>query len=230
MTKMVEQIRVGGTFVESPRGVVPFGKADEVYNKYLEGLQITKQSPLGDVVRTALAASDDPRFKAFLEMALSDRRNQGNGMSLAAMANLCQIALIEFQAFWRSVRTNEAIDIATNALPSLTKDLVDDAKSDESTCPMCDGTGQIQREGKPDKICPNCAGKGVIRTIGDKHARKQLLEMTGAIKKEAPVQVNLNMRGVGMEAAAARLNKAVPFDLDVTSATEESVDTDDESQ
>lgn len=211
MPNMLEKVRVGGKVVASPRGLVPTGASDVVYQEFLVTLRLYADDPIGRVVRLALASSPDPRFHAFIELALSE---SGKQMHLATMAKMCQISLIEFQAFWRDARVNQAITAAIENLPVLTKDMIDDAKSDETTCPMCDGTGQVQREGKPDKLCPNCSGKGVLRTIGDKHARNKLLEMTGVIKKEAPVQVNLNMHGLGMNSAAAKLQQAVPFDLD----------------
>lgn len=211
MTKMVELLKSGGELVESPRGLVPSGASDFVYDEFLHRMKLRdKADPLGQTARLALAASGEPRFLMFLELVTSNRQ-----MSLAACAKQCQIALLEFQAFWRSAQMNHALGKAIDALPGLTTDLIEDAKSDESTCPMCDGTGQIEREGKPTKICPNCMGKGIVRTTGNKDARKQLLEMTGMIKQQSPVQVNLDMRGQGMNAAAAKLQKAVPFDLDV---------------
>ena len=212
---MTELMKVKGNLEESPRGLVPTGASDFVYNEFLRRIKIRdKNDPIGQTARLALASSGEPRFLAFLELATSNHH-----MSLAACAKQCQIALIEFQAFWRSARINHALDKAIDALPAITTDLIDDAKSDESTCPMCDGTGQIEREGKPLKICPNCMGKGIVRTVGNKDARKQLLEMTGMIKQPAPV-VNVDLRGQGMNAAAAKLQKAVPFDLDVPEVRE----------
>lgn len=207
---MLERIRVGGSWVTSPRGVVPFGgTSDKAYNDFLEKLKIRDEnSAVGSLFRIALAAHPDPRFQAFLDMMQSYDR-----MPLATLAKKCDIGLTEFQAFWRDEQRNRAVDIALEQIPSITKDMADDAKSDESTCPMCDGTGELEREGKPPKVCPNCSGKGVVRTIGDKHARDKLLEMTGAIKKEPTVVINQDMRGLGMQTAATRL-KAVTFDLD----------------
>lgn len=212
---MTELIKTRNGFEESPRGLVPAGASDFAYDEFLGRIKIRdKNSPIGQTARLALASSGEPRFLAFLELATSNHH-----MSLAACAKQCQIALIEFQAFWRSARVNHALDKAIDALPAITTDLIDDAKSDESTCPMCDGTGQIEREGKPSKICPNCMGKGIVRTVGNKDARKQLLEMTGMIKQPTPV-VNVDLRGQGMNAAAAKLQKAVPFDLDVPEVRE----------
>lgn len=208
-SSMTEIVKTRNGFEESPRGLVPTGASDIVFDEFLNRIKIRdKNNPIGQTARLALASSGEPRFLAFLELATSNHH-----MSLAACAKQCQIALIEFQAFWRSARVNHALDKAIDALPAITTDLIEDAKSDESTCPMCDGTGQIEREGKPPKICPNCMGKGIVRTIGNKDARKQLLEMTGMIKQPAPV-VNVDLRGQGMNAAAAKLQKAVPFDLD----------------
>ena len=209
--KMLERVRVGGSMVESPRGVVPSGYHDRQYNHFLEKLQLRKaDSDMGSIFRLALAAYPDVRFQTFLAMMESESSAH---LSLGAIAKMCEIGLDEFRLFWRDAQRNRALDHAIEQLPSITKDMVDDAKSDETTCPMCDGTGQVEREGKPPKICPNCTGKGIVRTIGDKHARNKLLEMTGAIKKEPAIVINQDMRGLGMNAAANRL-KAVSFDLD----------------
>lgn len=203
-------MKSGGKLVESPRGIVPSGAQDQVYEEFLVRLKIRDEgSDLGWVIRAALASSEDLRFTTFLERAISCKH-----MTLAAVAKQCVISMAEFQAFMKKAKTNQAVTIAIDNLPSLTKDLVKDAETSEEPCPVCGATGQIQREGKEDRICPNCGGKGVIRSIGDKHARNKLLEMTGVIQKAAPVQVNLDMRGMGMQAAATRLQKAVPFDLD----------------
>lgn len=219
---MTELMKSGGKMVESPRGSVPNGAQDQVLEEYLVRLKIRdEKSDFGWVIRTALAASDDLRYTTFLERALSCKH-----MTLAAVAKQCVISLAEFQAFMKAAKTNQAVSIAIDNLPSLTKDLVADAQSTEETCPVCDGVGQIQREGKPDKVCPNCAGKGVVRTIGDKHARDRLIEMTGVVQKTPPVQVNLDMRGLGMQAAANRLSKAVPFDLDAIDVEATTVDSD----
>ena len=210
-TKTLEVMKTSNGLEPSPRGLVPTGASDFVYDEFLHRMKLRdKTDPIGQTARLALAASGEPRFMMFLELITSNRN-----MSLAACAKQCQISLIEFQAFWRSAQVNHALGKAIDALPGLTIDLIEDSKSEEYTCPMCDGTGEITREGKPTKICPNCNGKGVVRVTGNKDARKQLLEMTGVIKQPAPVQVNLDMRGQGMNAAAAKLQKAVPFDLDV---------------
>ena len=209
--KMLERIRIGGHAVESPRGLVPTGSSDRQYNAFLEKLQLRKaDSTVGSIFRIALAAHPDVRFQQFLNMMESEEWSR---YSLGHLAKQCEIGLVEFQAFWQDTQRNRAINNALEKLPDLTNDMLDDAKSDETTCPMCDGTGQLEREGKAPKICPNCAGKGIIRTIGDKHARDKILEMTGAIKKEPQVVINQDMRGLGMQAAATRL-KSVSFDLD----------------
>ena len=209
---MTEKVRSRGKMVVSPRGEVPAGPNDFVYNEYLDNLHLRENGhKIGQIARIALAASPDPRFQAFLNIALSEK---GKTMHLGTIAKMCDIGLVELQALWRDARINKAIDKAIDNLSDLTVDLIDDAKTIESTCPVCDGTGQIEREGKPAKICPNCSGKGTVRAIGDKHARDKLLEMTGAIKKEPPVQVNVDLRGQGLAASSDRLNKAVPMDLD----------------
>lgn len=211
MEKMLEKVREGKTLVESPRGLVPAGGSDIVYQDFLSRLHLRDDDATGQNVRIALAASGDPRFQSFLELVLSEG---GKQIQLATAAKFCQIGLSEFQAFWRNAKTNEAIGKAIDNLPALTADLIEDARSTEMTCPVCGGTGMIQREGKPDAVCRNCSGAGVVKTIGDKHARNKLLEMTGVIKKDVPVQVNLNMGGVGMQAAASKLQSAVPFELE----------------
>lgn len=212
MSSMLEKVRDGGKKVASPRGLVPAGADDFVYEEYLVRLHLRDDAnPTGQIARLALAAASDPRFQAFLKIALSDK---GKTMHLATIAKMCEIGLVEFQALWRDARINQAINKAIDSLTAITTDMIDDAMSNEATCSSCDGTGQVEREGKPAKICPNCSGKGTVRTIGDKHARNKLLEMTGAIKKEPAVQVSVDLRGQGLAAASARLSKAVPMELD----------------
>jgi len=221
---MLEKVRSGGKMVESPRGHVPAGADDHEYESYLCRLEIRKlDSPTGQNARVALAASTDVRFRTFLNAVMSDTHRN---TLMVTIAKKLDIGLSEFQALWRSAKTNEAIEIASNALPDLTRDMVQDAHTQENTCPMCDGNGQVQREGKPDKICPNCGGSGTVRMIGDKHARDTLIQMTGAIKKEPQIVINQDMRGLGMAAAANRL-QSVPFDftVDATPVVDVPVDT-----
>jgi hypothetical protein len=198
------------------RSPVPLRSAvDTGFDDYL-----TKLSPRGDsedskAFRFALAISPDRRFQKFLN-CLDTRRYAR--WSLAAIARECDLTYGEFHAFWKTAQLDRTVTKAINAGPGLVDDLAKDARSVELNCHECDGAGKVGGADGKLHVCRGCGGRGKIRQIGDRHARKMLLEIAGLTGKEQPlVQIDASCQGMdslGMSAAAERLAN-IRFDLDL---------------
>lgn len=219
---------------ESGRGLVPStseGRLDHPFNAYLDELDPRGQK--GNDKRTqevqfALAASNDLRFRSFLDCLSQSRFKH---MHLATVAKYCDISLPQFHQFWQDSQKNIALARAQNALPDLITDLTIDAATKLVNCTRCDGLGVVpdhaqnalnelnsKLEGKvPDAIkpCPNCTGTGKVKEIGNQHARDRLLEVGGLTKKDrgAAVLITQNFGGATMASAVDSLSK-ITFDID----------------
>lgn len=214
----------------SPRGLVPstsYGRLDIPYNTYLAELDPKGESERSEAVRFALAASNDVRFRAFLTN-LSDPLYKT--YSLATIAKLSDISLPQFAEFWQKAQHSRALAIAQTALPALTVDLVEDARSVQASCDRCDGFGWVycedlvpantpgliqisdSEETRQIRSCPLCKGTGTTRTPGDVDSRKMLLDMTGVSKKGPSMQITQNFGGMAIESAVEKMSR-VSFDL-----------------
>lgn len=215
---------------DSGRGLVPDGNHDEPYNAYLEQLDPNGSTKDANEVRFALAASNDVRFRSFLECLNQPRFKRSR---LATIAKACDISLPQFFEFWQSSQKTIALARAQSAIPDLIGDMAIDARSRMITCGRCDGYGVVadyadkdedsKLEGSkvPDKVkpCPNCTDSpGKVREVGNQHARDRLLEVTGMTKKggdRAGVSIIQNFGGATMESAVDSLGK-ISFDVDLT--------------
>jgi hypothetical protein len=211
------------------RGIVPtsaYGRLDEPYNAYLEKIDPRGDSPRSRALRHSLAVNPDAHFREFL-LRLSEPRYKG--YSLAAIAKTCDLSLPQFAEFYQKSVVQQALALAQQAVPELTEDLIEDARTTLVSCERCDGIGHIEApEGyvapgeKPTKkaslgrkvrTCPTCEGKGKVRRIGNEHARDSVLEMAGLKgKKGGGVQIVQNFGGHNIESAVDRLNQ-VTFDI-----------------
>jgi hypothetical protein len=120
----------------SGRGLVPAaenGRLDIPFNRYLGEISQDQAA-----FEFALASSNDIRFREFLlDLSHPYKKN----WSLATIAKKHEISLPQFGEFWNSSQKAIAIARAQGALPALTNDLIEDAKSLDITCPRCDGYG-----------------------------------------------------------------------------------------
>lgn len=215
----------------SPRGLVPtstYGALDEQYNAYLEQVGVRDENRM-HIVHHALAASNDARFRNFLQVVqMPGLRRQ----SLATLAKRCDISLPQFAEFWQKAQHQRALAVAQNGITDhIVPDMIEDARSSVVTCDRCDGFGWVDaadnlpkntpglstikggKEPRHIRTCPLCKGKGTVLKTGDSDSRKLLLEMTGLTnKKGSAVQITQHFGGMGIESAVDRMNK-VTFEV-----------------
>jgi hypothetical protein len=203
------------------------GSRDRVFATYLD----TLNPRANEIMRIALAASPDIRFRTFLERVDSPRFLR---VSFATIAKGCDISLMEFQEWWRKASTQRAITQAQLASPELVSDLIEDSRTREDVCDRCDGLGTVIapanldpeqvpgyhliKEATPNtdaiytRTCPRCAGVGKIRKSGDSHARDLLVEIAGLKDTPKGASVVLNFGGASHSAAISLLNDAMSLD------------------
>ena len=220
---------------EPERGMVDgrkYGKLDRVYSAYLDELN----PRANDDVQLALAASGDIRFKEFLERINMPKYRRA---SLATIAKACNITLSEFNNWWNRASTQRAIAVAQVGSVMITRDIVEDARTQDVFCPRCDGLGFIAAQpGLPAdtpgyrmlepqdgdetlryiRNCPQCKTEKVVKRVGDAHARDKVLELSGLIKKGAAVQIVQNFSGASHSSALSGLD-----DLNIIDAASEEI-------
>ena len=219
---------------EKERGFVPsreVGVKDRVYGAYLD-----KLDPRGrDEVQQALAATGDIRFKEFLERVMTPKYKR---VSLQSIAKACNISLAEFNAWWQRESVQRALATAQVGSVMITRDMVEDARTQEVMCPRCEGLGFIGAfpglpEGTPGyreispatdnedakyvRDCPNCSASTKVKKPGDQHARDKVLEMSGLVKKGAGIQIVQNFSNASHASAISELDRIVSMDIDSTS-------------
>jgi hypothetical protein len=209
-----------------------YGKLDRVYSAYLDELN----PRANDDVQLALAASGDIRFKEFLERINMPKYRRA---SLATIAKACNITLSEFNNWWNRASTQRAIAVAQVGSVMITRDIVEDARTQDVFCPRCDGLGFIAAQpGLPAdtpgyrmlepqdgdetlryiRNCPQCKTEKVVKRVGDAHARDKVLELSGLIKKGAAVQIVQNFSGASHSSALSGLD-----DLNIIDAASEEI-------
>lgn len=215
---------------EPERGMVDgrqYGKLDRVYSAYLDELDPRSNED----VQLALAASGDIRFKEFLERINMPKYRRA---SLATIAKACNITLSEFNNWWSRASTQRAIAVAQVGSVMITRDIVEDARTQEVFCPRCDGLGFIAAQpGLPAdtpgyrmlepsdddeglkyiRNCPQCKTEKVIKRVGDAKARDQILELSGLVKKGAAVQIVQNFSGASHASALSGLDQLNTIDV-----------------
>jgi DnaJ-class molecular chaperone len=190
-------------------------------------------------MRLALASTTDARFKKFLDLTSAP---EYRGTTLAALAKIAEISLIEFQDWRQKAQTQRILARAQEGMVEVTEDLVENAKNRDVTCDRCDGFGSVVCDSKAPKStpglrrikgmkaaddtwmrdCPACKGKGVLRASGSEHAIDKLIDMTGLSSKGkggAAVQIVQNFGGASMESAVDRMSK-ISFDVSDAIETE----------
>lgn len=223
------------------RGLVPSsenGKADEAYAAYLEGINVEEDKDL----HIALATSQDPRFRAFLDrLAGPNRRN----LRVQTVAKQCGIDLQEFQNMYSKAAVQMAIAKAHRKAAGIVDDMANDARSQSEYCDKCEGYGWIpapaglpidtpgyrilfmKATGKEEedpvwgRTCPKCQGKTRVTVPGDEHSRDRILEIAGLTQKSGKggVQIVQNFGGAGHTSAVTGSLNVLTVDV--------SADTDD---
>jgi hypothetical protein len=228
---------------EPVRGVVTgFGHLDHQYNNFLGELDLAPgetQSPSakGRAVRIAMAASEDNRFRTFLEML-----GKPNKRTLAAIAKHCNISLVEFMDFTKKACNMQIVARSITGVLDLTEDLIQDGHTKQANCPRCDGMKFVWSEALPESLakkanvrvvqgtrknaegdevpadlyfreCPACNGTGKVAIEGSTDARKLLMDQAGTTAKKQGAGVTINFGGAGIESAIGRM-KDITFDLE----------------
>lgn len=216
--------------IEPGRGEVPdraHGRLDEVYGAYLDQLD-----PRGsEIVQQALAATEDPRFKEFLERINMPKYSR---VSLQTIAKACCIPMAVMQAWWQKASVQRAVAVAQTQSVIITQHMAEDAKSVDDECPRCEGLGFVAAApGLPNTVpgykliskatkdqperwirdCPKCKGATTVRTPGDSHSRDKLLDMAGLVKKGPAVNITQNFCGASQGSAVRDMDDLNTIDI-----------------
>lgn len=144
----------------------------------------------------ALSTSIDPREQA-LSLLLKGRdpetglpyhekvRKDIDKLSIGNLCGRCGVTYRMVITAFRDYKRMEAVVGAARRLPNIVQDIAIDAESHEVTCAACEGMGKVTitktdaegRETSHEKRCIPCEGIGKVRQMGDKDARKMILEM-----------------------------------------------------
>lgn len=216
------------------RGLVPTsdnGRADEVYATYLEGIQVESDPD----VQVALAMSQDPRFRRFLELMSSP----GRFVKVQTVAKQCGIDLVEFANFYSKASVQMAIARAQRRAAGIVDDMAGDARTQSEYCPKCEGYGWVQapanlpvdtpgyrilmmQTGKDGaelpfwcRTCPQCQGKQRVNVPGDEHSRDKVLEIAGLVQKgnKGGVQIVQNFGGSSHTSAVTGSLESLTVDV-----------------
>jgi hypothetical protein len=163
-------------------------------------------------VRESLAASDNPRARAFLAEMLSCKpRDLKKPISLALLARKHGIGPLELTEIWRDHSVRETVLRMAVGAPKVADHVVEDALSTRSVCTRCDGSGEVEvkRRGQivPD-VCPQCEGRGWTRKEGSPHARDLMMKSIGVLKQGPGIVVSIDQRQSGGESVIERLERA----------------------
>lgn len=153
-----------------------------------------------------LRAAADKRAERMLT-ALADPAHTGtSAVKIAAKSGVEIYELTEWVKTWYyhldTLRRAEEVFYVI-------RDIAKDALNREEACDKCEGSGRVGENKESD--CRKCRGTGVIVVHGDRHARRQLLEMQGLVSgPRNAVQVNVNTPSVPstIDDILARVNAA----------------------
>ena len=106
---------------------------------------------------------------------------------------------------YRDYRITVALIRAYVAAPKIVSDIADNSENQVISCKRCDGLAEIATtEIDPDtglplmRDCPACFGAGLVTVPGDRHSRKQFLQLVGLDGRGAhEVQVNIKQQHRG---------------------------------
>ncbi len=164
----------GMTFEPNGRGLVPAGKLDVEYERFLNEI-----APLEDL-RIALAQSGGEKALAFLaDIIRHHKLNQKNAPKLVTLAKRNGLSMDQIADIWKNYSVAKGLTMIASAAPQIANHTIGDALSTEIICPRCDGEGKIERRPRPDPECPTCFGLKKITKV-----------ITSALGEEVPLQVD----------------------------------------
>lgn len=152
-----------------------------------------------DYRRLEMILAADERYHLLLQMMkdpLIFASGQGR-MSFAAVIRKANVTLAEIQKLYIDGSKQLGLLELANRFPAIASDIGEDARSRDEACPACQGEGSIplnQLEGATDgeldgMECKSCKGSGLIRIMGDKHARDLTVSLLG-LGQKAGVTIN----------------------------------------
>lgn len=174
---------------DSERGLVPIAAntkgvatPDAPYDRFFQQIGAIDQL---EMLEDALSRSRNAKAGVFLDLLSTPR---GRRMRLSTCAKTAGITLSEMIEIWRDSRISDGLMTLVNGIPTISGDMVQDARSTMVCCPRCDGHGKVTHK-DVEVDCPQCEGSGKIRKAGDKETRKQIFEAVGITGKKAGINV-----------------------------------------
>jgi hypothetical protein len=139
-----------------------------------------------DLVESFVHTGDD-RYVELARSLLDGKHDNSTFQQLYKRVGLTSLDVIE--AF-RRYKLDQAIINIHQEIPTVSKDLMEDAKSYPDLCPRCQGLTTVQVAGKEEE-CPRCKGHGIIKMKGDSKAREMAFKATGIIQDKV-ISINQN--------------------------------------
>jgi len=152
-----------------------------------------------DYRRLEMILAADQRYHLLLQM-LRDPLvfDSGKGrMSFAAVLRKVNVPLADIQKAYIDGSKQLGVLELANRFPAIAADIGEDARSRDEACPVCQGQGSLPMpalEGATDAeldaaACKACKGSGLMRVMGDKHARDMVASLLG-LGQKAGVTIN----------------------------------------
>jgi len=139
-----------------------------------------------DIVESFVHTGDD-RYLELARSLLDGKHDENTCQQLYKRVGLSSLDVIE--AF-RRYKLDQAIINIHQEIPTVSKDLMEDAKSYSDLCPRCEGLTTVKVAGQ-DEECPRCGGCGIIKMKGDSRAREMAFKATGMIQDKV-ISINQN--------------------------------------
>ena len=146
-----------------------------------------------------LSMSDSPVHHHLLEVLMDPDENK---KSFGQICLDTGISSENIATLFKRHYQDRATIFAAIQSPEIIRDIAENSKNKVISCKRCDGLAQVPtseldpNSGNPImRDCPACHGVGLITVPGDRHSRKEFLELVGLGAKGVPlattnVQIN----------------------------------------
>ncbi len=152
-----------------------------------------------DYRRLEMILAADERYHLLLQL-MRDPLVFASGkgrMSFAAVIRKANVTLADIQKAYIDGSKQLGVLELANRFPAIAADIGEDACSRDEACPACQGTGSLPgvalAEASDAELdaakCKACKGSGLMRVMGDKHARDMVANLLGMGAK-AGVTIN----------------------------------------
>jgi hypothetical protein len=160
-------------------------------------------------LRLFLDAQDAHKFQALFGMMCDPSYQKLNFSSLLKRAH---VSIHEVQQIYTDGMRHLGLMKMMNALPDIMSDVAEDARNTTQPCPRCDATGSVPLNERGYRSCPLCEGEGVVKKMGDKHARDLVFEsakLTGQATPTVAIQTNISLGDAKLEDMLKRTRSIV---------------------